>query len=58
MTYTDVMATTEALDLAQPAEAAAAVDALNDTLAASARVPAGVGDGRGGAGRGGAGDAA
>ena len=43
MTYTDVMATTEALDLAQPAEAAAAVDALNDTLAASARVPAGVG---------------
>jgi hypothetical protein len=43
MTYTDVMATTEALDLAQPAAAAAAVDSLNDTLAASARVPAGVG---------------
>jgi hypothetical protein len=43
MTYTDVMATTEALDLARPAEAAAAVDALNDTLSASARVPAGVG---------------
>jgi hypothetical protein len=43
VTYNDVMATTEAIDLARPAEAAAAVDALNDTLAASARVPAGVG---------------
>jgi hypothetical protein len=43
MTYTDVMATTEAIDLARPAAAAAAVDALNDTLAASARVPAEVG---------------
>ena len=37
------MATTEALDLAQPAAAAAAVDALNDALAASTRVPAEVG---------------
>ena len=43
VTYNDVMATTEAIDLARPAEAAAAVDAMNDTLAASARVPAGVG---------------
>jgi hypothetical protein len=37
------MATTEVLDIARPAEAAAAVDALNDTLAAEARVPAAVG---------------
>jgi hypothetical protein len=43
VTYTDVMATTEAIDLARPADAAAAVDELNDTLAASAQVPAGVG---------------
>ena len=43
MTYNDVMATTEAIDLARPAEAAAAVDALNDALAASAHVPPGVG---------------
>ncbi len=40
MTYTDVMATTElALDLARPAEAAAAVDAVNDRLADEPRVP-------------------
>ena len=37
------MVTTEVLDLARPAEAAAAVDALNDRLAAEARVPDGVG---------------
>jgi hypothetical protein len=37
------MATTELLDLARPAEAATAVDSLNDLLAAEARVPAGVG---------------
>jgi hypothetical protein len=37
------MATTELLDLARPAEAASAVDSLNDLLAAEARVPAGVG---------------
>jgi hypothetical protein len=43
VTYTDVMATTELLDLARPAEAAAAVDALNDRLAAEADVPADVG---------------
>ena len=43
VTYTDVMATTELLDLARPAEAAAAVDALNDRLAAEAEVPADVG---------------
>jgi hypothetical protein len=43
VTYNDVMATTEAIDLARPAAAAAAVDALNDTLAGSSRVPAGVG---------------
>jgi hypothetical protein len=43
MTYTDVMVTTELLDLARPVEAAAAVDALNDRLAAEARVPAEVG---------------
>jgi hypothetical protein len=36
------MATTEVLDIARPAEAAAAVDALNDTLAAEPRVPAGM----------------
>ena len=34
------MATTELLDLARPADAAAAVDALNDRLAAEAGVPA------------------
>jgi hypothetical protein len=39
VTYTDVMATTELLDLAQPAAAAAVVDALNDRLASEARVP-------------------
>jgi hypothetical protein len=44
VTYNDVMATTEALDLARPAAAAAAVDALNDALAGSARVPAGIGE--------------
>jgi hypothetical protein len=43
VTYTHVMATTELLDLARPAEAASAVDSLNDLLAAEARVPAGVG---------------
>jgi hypothetical protein len=43
VTYTDVMATTEVLDLAQPAAAAAAVDALNDGLAAESRVPEDVG---------------
>src|SRR5687767_3109301 len=37
------MATTELLDLTRPAEAAAAVDALNDGLAAEAGVPPGVG---------------
>jgi hypothetical protein len=42
VTYTDVMATTDVLDLAQPAAAAAAVDALNDRLASEARVPEGV----------------
>jgi hypothetical protein len=43
MTYTHVMATTELLDLARPAEAATAVDSLNDLLAAEPSVPAGVG---------------
>jgi hypothetical protein len=43
VTYTDVMATTEMLDLADPAAAAAAVDALNDGLAAEARVSGAVG---------------
>jgi hypothetical protein len=43
VTYTDVMATTELLDLARPADAAAAVDALNDVLAAEPAVPATVG---------------
>src|SRR5215208_1412394 len=43
VTYNDVMATTEVLDLAQPAAAAAAVDALNDRLAAEPRVPADMG---------------
>lgn len=43
VTYNDVMATTEVLDLAQPAAAAAAVDALNDRLAAEPRVPEDVG---------------
>src|SRR5215218_4761803 len=43
VTYTDVMATTEVLDLARPAAAAAAVDALNDRLAAEPRVPADMG---------------
>jgi CRP-like cAMP-binding protein len=42
VTYNDVMATTAALDIARPAEAAAAVDGLNDALAAEARVPAAV----------------
>jgi hypothetical protein len=42
------MATTEVLDIARPAEAAAAVDALNDALAAEARVPAAVGAAVGG----------
>jgi hypothetical protein len=37
------MATTELLDLSRPADAAAAVDALNDLLAADAAVPAAVG---------------
>jgi hypothetical protein len=36
------MDTTEVLDIARPAEAAAAVDGLNDTLAAEPRVPAGM----------------
>ena len=39
VTYNDVMATTEVLDLAQPAAAAAAVDALNDRLAGEPSVP-------------------
>ena len=43
VTYNDVMVTTELLDLARPAEAAAAVDALNDRLAAEAHVPAEIG---------------
>ena len=43
VTYNDVMVTTELLDLARPAEAAAAVDALNDRLAAEAHVPREVG---------------
>src|SRR5215207_9467628 len=43
VTYTDVMLTTVLLDLAQPAAAAAAVDALSDRLAAEAQVPGGVG---------------
>jgi len=43
VTYNDVMVTTELLDLARPAEAAAAVDALNDRLAAEAHVPPGIG---------------
>jgi hypothetical protein len=43
VTYNDVMAATEVLDIARPAEAAALVDALNDALAAEARVPAGMG---------------
>ena len=38
VTYTDVMATTVMLDLARPAAAAAAVDALNDRLASEAHV--------------------
>ena len=33
VTYTDVMTTTTAIDLARPLVAAAAVDALNDRLA-------------------------
>jgi hypothetical protein len=37
------MATTDVLDLARPAAAAGAVDALNDRLAAEPGVPAGVG---------------
>jgi len=43
VTYTDVMTTTVMLDLAHPAAAAAAVDALNDRLASEAHVPADVG---------------
>jgi hypothetical protein len=43
VTYNDVMVTTELLDLARPAQAAAAVDALNDRLAAEAHVPAEIG---------------
>jgi hypothetical protein len=43
VTYTDVMATTDVLDLAQPAAAAAAVDALNDRLAGEPRVSGDVG---------------
>jgi hypothetical protein len=43
VTYDDVMATTELLDLARPAEAAAAVDSLNDVLAGEADVPAAMG---------------
>jgi hypothetical protein len=40
VTYNDVMATTELLDLARPVDAAAVVDAVNDRLAAEALVPA------------------
>jgi hypothetical protein len=40
VTYNDVMATTELVDLARPVEAAAVVDAVNDRLAAEQRVPA------------------
>jgi hypothetical protein len=40
VTYNDVMATTELVDLARPVEAAAVVDAVNDLLAAEPRVPA------------------
>jgi hypothetical protein len=43
VTYNDVMATTDVLDLAQPAAAAAAVDALNDRLAGEPSVPDDVG---------------
>src|SRR5829696_3275009 len=43
VTYNDDMATTEVLDLARPAAAAGAVDALNDRLAAEPGVPAGIG---------------
>jgi hypothetical protein len=43
MTYNDVMVTTELLDLARPAAAAAAVDALNDRLAAEPHVPREIG---------------
>ena len=43
VTYNDVMVTTELLDLARPAAAAAAVDALNDRLAAEAHVPREIG---------------
>jgi hypothetical protein len=43
MTYDDVMVTTELLDLARPAAAAAAVDSLNDLLAGEPRVPPAVG---------------
>ena len=42
VTYNDVMATTTLLDLARPEAAAAAVDALNDRLAAETEVPADV----------------
>src|SRR5215207_5416115 len=43
VTYNDVMVTTELLDIARPTEAAGVVDALNDRLAAAARVPREVG---------------
>lgn len=43
VTYNDVMTTTELLDIARPAEAAAVVDELNDRLAATARVPREIG---------------
>jgi hypothetical protein len=39
LTYTDVMVTTELFDLARPTAAAAAVDALNDSLAGEPHVP-------------------
>lgn len=39
VTYNDVMATTELLDLTRPVEAAAVVDAVNDRLAAEPQVP-------------------
>ena len=44
VTYTDVMATTTVIDLADPAAAAAAIDALNDDLAAAPAVPDGMGE--------------
>src|SRR4029079_18101971 len=44
MTYNDVMATTTVLDLADPAAAAAAIDALNDELAAVPALRPGMGE--------------